>query len=91
MAKTRQNRRKSKVPGRYVSAESRGSYTAPRPTNADHSPRWYGGLLIGLLGFGLVIIGMNYLQVLPGSVSPWYLVAGLASMFSAFYLATRYR
>jgi len=24
-------------------------------------------------------------------VSPWYLVAGLVSMFSAFYLATRFR
>jgi hypothetical protein len=39
----------------------------------------------------MLIITLNYLQVLPGSTSSWYLVAGLVAMFSAFYLATRYR
>lgn len=77
--------------GRYVSAESRGRYTAPRPTENDHSPSWYGPLLLGLLLVGLVVIILNYLQVLPGSASPWYLVTGLVTMFGAFYLATRYR
>jgi hypothetical protein len=41
--------------------------------------------------FGLLVITLNYLQVLPGSTSSWYLVLGLVSMFSAFYLATQYR
>jgi hypothetical protein len=91
MAKTGPNRRKSKTMGRYVSAEGRGSYTAPRPASDDHSPHWYGWLLIDLLAFGVLIITLNYLQVLPGSVSSWYLVLGLVSMFSAFFLATRYR
>jgi FtsH-binding integral membrane protein len=59
--------------------------------NSEHSPRWYGWLLLSLLVVGVLIIVLNYLSVLPGSVSPWYLVAGLVSMFSAFYLATRYR
>jgi hypothetical protein len=48
-------------------------------------------LLLTLLVLGVLIIVLNYLSVLPGSVSGWYLVAGLVSMFSAFYLATRYR
>jgi Cell division protein CrgA len=91
MAKTGQKRRKSKEMGRYVSAQGRGSYTAPRPTGTDHSPRWYGLLLVGLLALGVLIIVLNYLGELPGSVTPWYLVAGLVSMFLAFYLATRYR
>jgi FtsH-binding integral membrane protein len=91
MAKTGQKKRKSKEMGRYVSAQGRGSYTAPRPTSSDHSPRWYGWLLVGLLVLGVLIIILNYLGQLPGSVSPWYLVAGLVSMFSAFYLATRFR
>ena len=77
--------------GRYVSAENRGRYTPPRPPSEDHSPRWYGMMLIGLLVLGVLIITLNYLSVLPGSVSSWYLIAGLVSMFSAFYLATRYR
>jgi hypothetical protein len=59
--------------------------------NSEHSPRWFGWMLLVLLIVGVVIIVLNYLSVLPGSVSPWYLVAGLVSMFSAFYLATRYR
>jgi hypothetical protein len=91
MAKTGQKKRKSKEMGRYVSAQGRGSYTAPRPTSSEHSPRWYGWLLIVLLVLGVLVIILNYLGELPGSVSPWYLVAGLVSMFSAFYLATRYR
>jgi hypothetical protein len=39
----------------------------------------------------MLVITLNYLQVLPGSTSSWYLVVGLVAMFSAFYLATRYR
>jgi hypothetical protein len=91
MAKTGQKRRKSKEMGRYVSAEGRGSYTARKPVNSDHSPPWFGWLLLTLLILGVLIIVLNYLSVLPGSVSGWYLVTGLVSMFSAFYLATRYR
>jgi hypothetical protein len=46
--------------------------------------------LIDLVVFGLLVIAFNYLQVLPGATSPWYLVLGLVSLFSAFYAATRY-
>jgi hypothetical protein len=91
MAKTGSKRRKGKSVGRYVSAEQGGRYTAPRPVSDDHSPHWYGWLLIDLLLFGVIVITLNYLQVLPGSVSSWYLVLGLVSMFSAFYLATLYK
>jgi hypothetical protein len=47
-------------------------------------------VILGSFGLGVVMIALNYLDVLPGSVSPWYLVAGLASIFTGFYLATRY-
>lgn len=77
--------------GRYMAPEARGRVTAPKPASADHSPHWYGWLLLDLLLFGVMVITLNYLQVLPGSVSPWYLAMGLASMFAAFYLATRFR
>lgn len=91
MAKSQSKQSKAKTVGRYVSAEKRGRVTARRPVNADHSPHWFGWLLIDLLLFGMLVITLNYLQVLPGSTSSWYLVIGLISMFSAFYLATRYR
>jgi hypothetical protein len=91
MAKSQSKQNKAKTVGRYVSAENRGRVTARRPVGADHSPHWYAWLLIDLLIFGMLVITLNYLQVLPGSTSSWYLVMGLVSMFSAFYLATRYR
>ena len=47
-------------------------------------------IILGSFGLGVAMIALNYLAVLPGSVSPWYLVAGLGSIFTGFYLATRY-
>jgi hypothetical protein len=91
MAKSTSKQSKAKTVGRYVSPEARGRVTKRRPVGADHSPRWYGWLLIGLLIFGMLVITLNYLDVLPGSTSAWYLVVGLVAMFSAFFLATRYR
>jgi hypothetical protein len=90
-SQSKQSKAKAKTVGRYVTAESKGRVTARRPVGADHSPHWYGWVLIDLLLFGMLVITLNYLQVLPGSTSSWYLVIGLVSMFSAFYLATRYR
>ena len=90
-SQSRQSKAKAKTVGRYVPPETRGRVTQRRPTGSDHSPRWYGWLLLGLLILGMLVITLNYLQVLPGSTSSWYLVVGLVAMFSAFYLATRYR
>ena len=55
-------------------------------------------LVIGLTTFielsvigGLLTILLNYLTVLPGSASTWYLVVGLVVIFVGFVMATRYR
>ena len=48
-------------------------------------------MLLDLIVFGLLVITLNYLDVLPGATSPWYLLIGLVSLFSAFYAATKYR
>jgi hypothetical protein len=90
MTKSQSRQSKAKSVGRYVSAETRGRVTKRRPVGEDHSPRWYGWLLLGLLIGGMLIVILNYLDVLPGATSSWYLVVGLIAMFSAFYLATRY-
>ncbi|NNN01658.1 MAG: hypothetical protein HKL86_07500 [Acidimicrobiaceae bacterium] len=90
MAKSAPKQNNRKTVGRYVSPESRGKVTIRRPQTEDHSPHWYGWMILDLLAFGMIVITLNYLQVLPGSVSSWYLVLGLVSMFSGFYLATRY-
>ena len=46
---------------------------------------------LGLLIFGILVITLNYLSVLPGSTSAWYLALGLVSIFAAFALATGYK
>ena len=85
------NRRTIKEMGRYFAPEQRGRYSAKTKKDTTKSPKWFGALILELLGFGLLVIILNYLNVLPGAVSPWYLVLGLAAMFGAFFLATRYK
>ncbi len=77
--------------GRYTAPEQSGKYTPPVPRNVRKSPRWFGLLVLALLLAGVLLILLNYLSVLPGSVSAWYLVGGLVVIFVGFVLATRYR
>jgi hypothetical protein len=91
MAKTPAKQNPKKSVGRYVDAEARGRITRRRPKGADHSPSWYGWIIIDLMIFGVLVITLNYLSVLPGSTSSWYLALGLVAMFAGFYLATRYK
>ncbi|HVX20795.1 MAG TPA: cell division protein CrgA [Acidimicrobiales bacterium] len=77
--------------GRYTPAEDSGRYTPPIPKDTRTSPRWYGPLILVLLVLGVLMILLNYLTVLPGAVSVWYLVAGLVVIFVGFLMATRYR
>lgn len=81
----------AKTVGRYVDPHARGRITKKVAHSKDHSPHWFGWVLLDLMIFGMLVITLNYLQVLPGSTSPWYLVLGLVALFAAFYLATRYR
>lgn len=77
--------------GRYTPPEQGGRYTPPVPRKVRRSPVWYGPALLLLLILGVLMILLNYLSVLPGSVSGWYLIGGLAMIFVGFIMATRYR
>jgi hypothetical protein len=77
--------------GRYTPAEQSGRYTRPVPTKVRRSAPWFGPAILGLLVLGVLLILLNYLTVLPGAVSVWYLVAGLVIIFVAFIMATSYR
>ena len=54
------------------------------------SAPWFGPAILILMIFGILMILLNYLTVLPGSVSIWYLVGGLVCIFGAFVMATVY-
>jgi|SRR5580700_8053691 hypothetical protein len=77
--------------GRYTTAEQSGRYTAPIPRKVRRSGRWYGPAILFLFVFAILMILLNYLTVLPGSASTWYLVSGIVIIAVAFGMATRYR
>jgi hypothetical protein len=55
------------------------------------SPRWYPWVLLGLLIGGVVVIILNYIQLLPSSPTNWYTLGGLIAILSAALGATNYR
>ena len=65
-------------------------YTAPIPKSVRQSPRWYGPLLLALLIIGLLLIVGNYVGIMPGGTSNWYLVGGLVGIVVGAMMATQY-
>ncbi len=55
------------------------------------SPRWYVGLMVSLMTSGVLLIVLNYIKLLPGSVSKWYLWSGLGLIGVGFLMTTEYR
>lgn len=47
--------------------------------------------MFGFLALGVLIIIINYLTLLPGGASNWYLLAGLVLLAIGFWIATRYQ
>jgi hypothetical protein len=68
-----------------------GRYTPPIPKEYRESPRWVAVLMFSLLIIGMLLIVVNYLGVLPGGASNWYLLVGLGSITAGFIAATRLR
>lgn len=68
-----------------------GRYTPPIPRARKASPMWVPILLFSLIGLGIAGIVANYLGVLPGGASNWYLLGGLGLILAGFVTATQYR
>ena len=81
-------------PGRVTAPKSERvvnkRYTAPIPKSVRRSPPWYGPVLLVLLLLGLFLIVGNYVGIMPGGTSNWYLVSGLVSIVVGAVMATRY-
>tara|TARA_B100001113_G_scaffold21536_1_gene15861 strand:+ start:1680 stop:1934 length:255 start_codon:yes stop_codon:yes gene_type:complete len=59
-------------------------------TSNAPSPRWYTVLMSALMIVGVLLIVLNYLTLLPGSVSRWYLWSGLGLIGAGFLMTTNY-
>lgn len=65
-------------------------YTPPIPSEYKVSPRWVPVLMFALLGAGMLMIFCNYLGLVPGGTSNWYLLGGLGLILLGIITATRY-
>jgi hypothetical protein len=65
-------------------------YTAPVPKYQKVSPMWVPVLMFTLLGLGALVIFLNYVGLLPGATSNWYLLAGLGLILGGIITATNF-
>jgi hypothetical protein len=74
------------------SKSKRSRYTPPSPKKAPPSKMWVPYTMFTCLVLGVVVIGGNYLQLLPGGeASNNFLVIGLVLLIAGFILSTFYR
>jgi hypothetical protein len=82
---------RARASGAAHASQASSRYTPPIPKAAKVSPPWVPVLMFVLLGLGVVVILLNYLELLPGSVSNWYLFGGLGLILGGILVATQYR
>jgi hypothetical protein len=87
-SKRRGNKRVTEKGGPGASAR----YTPPTARYEDMpSPLWVPILMFTLFGLGMVTIFLNYVSLLPGATSNWYLLMGLGFILAGIITATQYR
>lgn len=86
MPKSKGRKKKKPASRTYVPREE--------PKKPKSSPAWYPFFMLGLMGLGVIIIVLFYMQLLPFEGSEGYsywLWAGLGFIAVGFLAATRYR
>ena len=74
----------------HHSRQTSSRYTPPTPREMKVSPMWVPVLMFVLLGAGALMIILNYLELLPGATSNWYLMGGLGLILGGIVTATQY-
>jgi hypothetical protein len=65
-------------------------YTPPVDRSQKVSPRWFGILIIAMFVLGVLVVILNYADLLPGGVNNAWLIAAIGFIFIGLLLATRY-
>jgi hypothetical protein len=73
---------------RTANASSR--YTPPVPAYKKVSPMWVPVLMFAFLIAGVLVIVLNYVNLLPGDANNGYLLLGLLLITLGFVTATNY-
>ncbi len=77
--------------GAHHADEASSRYTPPTPSSYYESPTWLPIMMFALLGLGMLVIVLNYVHLLPGGESAWYLLVGVACITAGIITATRYK
>jgi hypothetical protein len=70
--------------------EGGGRYTPPVPSYKKASPMWVPVLMFTFWGLGFLVILANYVDLVPGDTSNWYLLVGLGLILAGILTATQY-
>ncbi|MDQ4005052.1 MAG: cell division protein CrgA [Actinomycetota bacterium] len=75
------------------SKSKRSRYQPPPKKKPKPSPRWFGILVLAILGLGVLTIVLNYLALIPWEPQArnLYLWSGLGAIAVGFGLATQWR
>jgi len=65
-------------------------YTPPIDRSTKSSPLWMGILIVALFVVGVLVVILNYADLLPGGVNNLWLVAAIGAIFVGLLVATRY-
>ena len=83
---------RGRVTPKGTTATPSGRYTAPIPREVKISPRWVPWAMGVLLLGGMLVIILNYLDLLPGEEpNNFYLLGGLGMITAGFVVATKWR
>lgn len=64
-------------------------YTPPVPRSEKITAPWVVPVMFLLLGLGILVIILNYMDLLPGGTDNWYLIGGLGLILGGIVTATQ--
>jgi hypothetical protein len=73
------------------SKSKRVRYQPPPKKKPKPSPRWLGVLILSILFGGVIVLVLNYINLLPGAPRNLYMWSGLGAIALGFGLATQWR
>ena len=67
-------------------------HTTPPPVHHDEkvSPKWYVFLMFSLMAIGVIVIVLNYIDLVPGGHRSMYLYSGLGAIAIGFMMTMNY-